>query len=125
MVPPSKSISSQRSAEYFATPQAVEDEQDERRRTADQAWQRTGTRVLRRRPRADRAALPLRQFGQAGDVAHDEFFTNRPGERGAEHGPHDLNLTDGVALSRRWFKNSWTIGTVRLVSFRLPRPGFR
>jgi hypothetical protein len=42
--------------------------------------------------------LPLRQFDQAGDVAHEEFFPDRAGERGAEHGAHDLHLADGVAL---------------------------
>jgi hypothetical protein len=49
-------------------------------------------------PGADRAALPFRQLGQAGDVAHDEFFADSPAERGAEHGSHDLDLANGVAL---------------------------
>jgi hypothetical protein len=39
----------------------------------------------------------LREFGQAGDVADDEFLADSAGERGAEHGPHDLYLADGVA----------------------------
>ena len=72
-------------SQCFATAQAVEDEQDER-------WiQRIGPgdgqepACLGSGPGADRAALPFRQFGQAGDVAHDEFFPDSTAERGAEH----------------------------------------
>jgi hypothetical protein len=85
-------------AEHFSAPQAVEDEQDKRRVQRVRPGGGEEGAGLLGRPWADPATLPLRQLDQAGDVAHGEFFTDRAGEGGAEHGAHDLHLADGVAL---------------------------
>src|SRR6516164_1458024 len=85
-------------AEHLPAPQAVEDEQDERRVQRVRPGGGEESAGLVSSPWADLTALPLRQLDQAGDVAHDEFFADRAGERGAEHGAHDLHLADGVAL---------------------------
>src|SRR5262249_24758211 len=85
-------------SECFATAQAVEDEQDERwvQRIVPGDGQEPA--CLDSGPGANRAAMPFRKFGQAGDVAHDEFFADSTGERSAEHGPHDVYLANRVTL---------------------------
>jgi len=85
-------------SQRFAPAQAVEDEQNERRvqRIGPGGGQKPA--CLGSGPGADRAALPFGQFGETGDVAHDEFFADSTAERGAEHGPHDLHLANGVTL---------------------------
>jgi hypothetical protein len=111
--------------EHLPAPQAIEDEQDERRVQRVRPGSGEEGAGLVSSPGADSAALPLRQLDQTGDVAHNEFSRTARVSAALSTVRMTCTLRTESPVCRRRFKNSWTIGTVKLMSFRLPRPGFK